>query len=445
MPLRLLLASTLLLAAIGTAATGPVPRRTARPVTWSHDIAPLVYRSCVSCHHAGGPGPFPLLTYPKVRAHAQQIAQVTASRFMPPWLPEPVGVPLAHARRLTEAQVALFRRWAAEGAPEGDLRAAPLPPTFQPGWTLGAPDQVVTMPRPYLLPAETTSPWRCFVLPLALPTDRRLRTVELRPGNPAVVRHMVLYEDPTGAARRLEAQSGAVGYVAPHAGLGPNAVRLAEWSVGDAPWVLPVGSAETLPAHSDLVLLLRFETDGQPEAVRSQVGLYFALPAPTIKPVTLTLGSPDLILQPPQRATVTDGLTLPVAVRVLRVTPHGHPVCRTLSVSAQPTSGPVQALLQINDWNADWQDSYEPQVPLVLPAGTRLTIRWTLDDSADNPRNPASPPMTAEMGLSYLDDMATVGFLLLPVNPADAPRLTAALSVPRLAPTVQATAPDRHG
>jgi hypothetical protein len=452
MHLRFLLSSLLLLGVVGasaTVSTAPVPNVPPVPVTWSQDIAPLIYHSCTSCHSPGGPAPFSLLTYSDVQSHALQISQVTSSRFMPPWLPEQTGVPLAHARGLTDAQIALFQRWASENAPEGDLKTAPSPPMQedQNSWMAGTPDQIVTMRHPYILPPDTTCDYRCFVLPLDNNNDRWLKSIEFHPGNTSVVRSAIIYADTSGTARRLESESGAVGYIAVHAGLGPKPIRLAEWSVGDVPWTLPAGISEKLPVGSDLVLLMRFETDGQPERVQSQVGLDFvsASVPPGEVPDTLTLGSPDLILQPPQKAVVRDGFTLPVAVRILRITPHGNPIARTLRVRSLPADAPVQTLLQINDWNSDWQDSYEPANSLVVSAGTRLGVTWTLDNSTDNPRNPSVPPMTAQPGLSYLGDMATVGFQMIPVNPADTKRLRDALDALRLPPMVQTTAPGRHG
>ncbi|MBV9848538.1 MAG: cytochrome c [Armatimonadetes bacterium] len=95
---RLSSASVLLAAAVAFATVPPAPKLP--PVTWAKDIAPIINQSCAECHHPGGPGPFPLLTYADARRRARQIAQVTGSRFMPPWLPEPGSGPFVHARRL---------------------------------------------------------------------------------------------------------------------------------------------------------------------------------------------------------------------------------------------------------------------------------------------------------------------------------------------------------
>ena len=69
--------------------------------TFTHDVAPIVFRSCAPCHHAGGAGPFSLLTYEDVRKHARQIATVTRTRFMPPWLPAAGYGDFKDERRLT--------------------------------------------------------------------------------------------------------------------------------------------------------------------------------------------------------------------------------------------------------------------------------------------------------------------------------------------------------
>ena len=60
----------------------------AKALTFAHDIAPIVYDHCASCHRPGESGPFPLLTFDDVRKHARQIVTVTQSRYMPPWLPQ---------------------------------------------------------------------------------------------------------------------------------------------------------------------------------------------------------------------------------------------------------------------------------------------------------------------------------------------------------------------
>ena len=68
------------------------------PVTWNHDIAPIIYHNCAVCHHPGGGGPFSLLSFRDALRWSRQIVTVTGSRYMPPWLPAPGYGDFAGAR-----------------------------------------------------------------------------------------------------------------------------------------------------------------------------------------------------------------------------------------------------------------------------------------------------------------------------------------------------------
>src|SRR5690349_3153356 len=84
----------------------------AGPPTFSRDVAPILYRHCAGCHHAGEVAPFPLMTYADAAKRADLIARVTAKRYMPPWQPEPGYGHFQGERRLSDAEIATLRRWA---------------------------------------------------------------------------------------------------------------------------------------------------------------------------------------------------------------------------------------------------------------------------------------------------------------------------------------------
>ena len=105
-------------AVMSTTLAGQGP--TAPRVTFSADIAPIVFERCGGCHHPQGAAPFSLLTYAAARQRATLIGQVTKARVMPPWKSEPgygefighvhlsdaeVDVMLARARRLDRKPV----------------------------------------------------------------------------------------------------------------------------------------------------------------------------------------------------------------------------------------------------------------------------------------------------------------------------------------------------
>src|SRR5256884_637453 len=107
------------------------------PVTFSRDVAPIVFQKCAGCHRPGQSAPFALLTYEEIKKHARQIAEVTQRRYMPPWLPEPGYGEFALDRRLGSDQIGIIQQWVAEGTVEGNQADLPPLPRFPEGWQLG--------------------------------------------------------------------------------------------------------------------------------------------------------------------------------------------------------------------------------------------------------------------------------------------------------------------
>jgi mono/diheme cytochrome c family protein len=171
------------------------------PITWSRQIAPIVYRNCAVCHHPGGAGPFSLLSYADARRRAPQILEVTQSRYMPPWLPAPGYGDFANTRRLTDEDLALLKKWIESATPQGDLSEAPPPPHYDATWQLGQPDLILTIQHPWTLAASGTDVFRNFVLPYPLAQTHFIRAMEILPGVPQVVHHANVLIDRTASFR----------------------------------------------------------------------------------------------------------------------------------------------------------------------------------------------------------------------------------------------------
>ena len=171
-------------------------------VTFSHDVAAILYRNCAACHRPGGVAPFSLITYDDAAKRAALIAAVTAKRYMPPWLPSEPR--FQHERKLSAAQIDILARWAANGAPEGDPAQTPQPPTFAEGWQLGKPDLEAAMRAPFQVPTDGPDLYQCFAIPAPADRDHYVRALDIRPGNPKVVHHALLFQDVTGTARRRD-------------------------------------------------------------------------------------------------------------------------------------------------------------------------------------------------------------------------------------------------
>ena len=397
--------------------------------TFNTDIAPILFEACVSCHRTNGPGPFPLTTYDEVRRHATQIAQVTASRFMPPWKVEPGVSHFVGQRLLTDAEIAAIGAWVKAGTPQGD-GALPSAPKFADGWLLGKPDMVVRPEGVYRLPALQTDAFRIFAIRVPVSKRTYVTGIEFHPGNARVVHHANIRIDRTPATRTLDAADPLPGYD----GLMPRSAEYPDghflgWTPGQvAPLVQP-DLAWTLEPGSDLVVQLHLQPTGAEEDVMPEIGLYFSTQAPTHTPSILRLGSQGIDIPPGDaHYTIRDSYVLPVDVQLLAIQPHAHYRAKIIKGTAQFPDGTSRTVMHITDWDFRWQHVYREQQPIALPKGTRLSMEYVYDNSAQNVRNPQLPPTQVYWGQRSRDEMGDLWFQLLARNDADRARMNSEIT-----------------
>ena len=400
----------------------------AQPITFNKDIAPIVWSRCATCHRPGEIGPFSLVTYDDVRRHAAQIAVVTARRIMPPWKPAPGKGAFQSERRLTDEELQALQRWLAEGAPEGSAAdRAQAPPPWNDGWQLGTPDLVVRMPEAYAVPADGADVFRTFVIPIPVAAPRYVRAIEFRPDNARVVHHANIGVDRTRSSRQLDARDAEPGYE----GSMERDARYPEgqllgWTPGQAPHPVPPGTQWRLEPGSDLVVQLHLQPTGRAERVAVTAGFFFTDTPPDRTPIGLRLGSETIDIPPgTSEYFVVDRYRLPVDVEVLAVQPHAHNLARRMEADAELPDGSKRWLIAIDDWDFRWQDVYRYAEPLVLPKGTTLSMRYTYDNSAANPRNPHTPPARVVWGQNTSDEMGDLWIQVIPRVTTDAAILTA--------------------
>jgi mono/diheme cytochrome c family protein len=429
-----------------SARTRVQPAAGERGLTFSKDIAPIIFDKCASCHRPGAVAPFSLLSYQDVKKRAKQIASITEKRFMPPWKADQGDYEFQGERRLTGEQIEQIRQWVEAGVPEGNPKDLPSPPTFSDGWQLGKPDLIAKMNEAYSIPADGPDIYRNFALPLGLSEDKWIRAIEFRPGSRSVVHHSLFFFDATGGARKQDEEDPLPGYSGRMGGLtrglfGGGSLKdlsgnqalpvgsLGGWAVGAQARVLPDGLAWYLPKGADLVLSTHFHPSGKPEKESSTLGIYFADKAPSKKFTGIQL--PALFgvfegIDIPAGAkdySIEDSFVLPVDVKAFGVTAHAHYLGKQMKMIAQFPDGQTKTLLWISDWDFSWQDQYQFKEFIPLPKGTRLSVKITYDNSAENPRNPSSPPKRVHWGEGSNDEMGSMGLQVVATNEADLPQL----------------------
>jgi len=388
-------------------------------ITFTRDIAPVLFHSCVPCHRPGEAAPFSLLSYSDAKTHARQIAAVTEKRFMPPWLPEPDDPQFADDLRLPAEQIALLRAWIDQGAVEGRASDLPRKPQFVEGWQLGKPDVIVKATKAFELPAGGSDTYWNFVFRSPVDGERWLKAIEIRPGDKRLVHHANVLVDHGQTARLQENPPGS--------GFGGMDLTIESevfdpdshflfWKPGSAPYVEPDRMAIRLDKDTDLVLNTHLQPSGKPETLQPSLGLYFTDKPATLHPILLQMENDRLLDIPPGEANfvVGDDFTLPVDVDLLAIYPHAHYLGKDLRAVATLPDGTRESLIHIARWDLNWQAVYRYVSPINLPKGTTISMRFTYDNSVENIRNPNHPPQRVGAGNRASDEMAHLWLQVLP-------------------------------
>jgi thiol-disulfide isomerase/thioredoxin len=399
-----------------TVAFGCIIRRPAAQVassqiTYARDVAPILQRQCETCHRPGQIGPMALTTYAQAAAWRGDIKRYTESRQMPPWKADPGAGDFQDARRLSGHEIATLAKWADAGAPEGDPKDLPPPAHFHDDWALGKPDMVLQPSRPYHVDADGGDVYRCYVIPTDFTQNRYVSAVDVQPGNRAVVHHVIAFIDGEGKSANLDGHEKEPGYTS-FGGVGFTPTgALGGWAPGITAHYLPAGVATEVPAGARIVLQVHYHKDGKPESDLSRVGIYFAKgPVDKTLHVIPVVHSLQIPPNDPHYTVSTMSVPSPVNYHLIAITPHMHLLGRSMKLTAIKPDGAKVPLVSVSDWDFNWQSTYFYKKPLALPKGTRVVMTATYDNSAQNPRNPNTPPKPVTWGEQTTDEMC-IAFL----------------------------------
>ncbi|HEX6177273.1 MAG TPA: ascorbate-dependent monooxygenase [Thermoanaerobaculia bacterium] len=413
---RLLLALAVFTLIVGARQRAVRPINAPQPgvPTFSNEVVRIFQQHCQSCHRDGDIAPFALTTYEEARPWAQAIKFMTSTRRMPPWKPVAGCGDFADERRLTDAEIETIAKWVDGGAPEGNRAQLPAPLPHNSAWTLGEPDAIFSYPVAYMPPASGDT-YRCFTVPTNLAQDAYVSGIDVQPGDRGSVHHVIAFIDPNGASVALDEADPAPGYSCfgdPGFELTADAT-LGGWAPGYRAFKLPPEVALRLPANSRIVLQVHYSSHtGSPHEDQTRLGIYYAQAQPRqllrIIPVVnntfeIPAGASDY--------RVTAGIpVVPFPVHVWVIAPHMHLLGRSMKVETTAPGGATACLINIDDWDFNWQAMYRYKEPIAIPAWSSVSLTATYDNSADNFRNPNHPPKAVRWGEATTDEMC-IAFL----------------------------------
>lgn len=367
-------------------------------VTYHQHIAPILRRRCANCHRAGQSAPFELTSYDEAYSWIDTIEEVVQEKRMPPWAASPEHGDFENDAGLTASETALLQQWIDADGPEGDAsQAVKLDPLPNSEWNIDVPDLVLQIPKPYTVQAAGTIEYQYFLVDPGFREDKWVIAAEVRPTNPAVVHHAnVWIEHSTASKFTVESFTAlASGY-------------LAVAAPGRPPMTFPQGMAKRIPAGSKLVFQLHYQSVGSEQQDQTRLGLKFADPKWITREVaTRGLIANDKHLNIPPRVEhfpVRLEQTVDRNLMLLALTPHMHLRGKSCRYELNYPDGRNEVLLEIPQWNSDWQDRYVLAKPKRIPAGTQVVATAVFDNSANNPSNP-DPDARVAYGPQLTDEM----------------------------------------
>ncbi len=357
--------------------TGPA---TASQVTFTKDVAPILQKSCMSCHRPGEIAPMSLLSYKEVRPWAKSIRERVLDRTMPPWSADPNHGDFKNDPRLTPQEVETIVKWVDGGAIKGDDKDLPPNPKFPEGWTIGTPDVVISMQEEYSVPADGEVPYLYFSMPTNFKEDKWVQALEIRPGNRAVVHHVIAYAQEPDTGGKVDGSGGEFRRGRTQlGGITPNKTGV----------IFQPGVAKLIKAGSNIVFQMHYTTNGEPAKDRTSIGLVFAK-----EPATRTLHTGNAmntrfaIPAGDPNYKVTASKTFEEDVHITGFMPHMHVRGKSFTYTAVYPDGRSEILLSIPSYDFNWQHSYELKKPIAMPKGSRLDCVAHFDNSTKNKFNP---------------------------------------------------------
>ena len=424
----------LLMAAMVAPAAGPsavlgasqAPAGGIAPVpTFSKDVAPILYKNCVTCHRPGEAAPMSLMTYADARPWARAMNRRVTDGSMPPWHADnPTGT-FENERGLTADEKAVIARWADAGAPEGDPKDRTARPTFTEGWSIGKPDAVFEMAEEYAVPAKGTIQYEYFTIPTNFTEARWLQAIEVRPGNRALVHHVLVYYQappesgvtviPPGQILELNAQHSRTPPTAPGATRPRRIIGrptlIATYAPGTAPQVFRPGTAMRLPPGGVIEFQMHYTANGTAGTDRTRVGMIFAKepPATELRASQFLNGQFAIPAGAADYRVDTD-LGFRENVTLWGLFPHTHVRGKRWNYELVMPDGTKKPLLSVSKYDFNWQTYYMFKEPLELPKGTKILSSAWYDNSAANRSNP-DPTDTVRWGDQTWEEMQYTGLI----------------------------------
>lgn len=395
--------------------------------TWADDAAEVFYNKCTSCHNPNGIAPFSLLTYNDAYMFRVSILASVGGNSMPPWTADTSYQKYSHERFLSGTEKDAIMNWINQGAAPGNLTQAPPAPVYNTGAYIQAePDLQLKMPNYISKATSTRDDYVCIVVPSGLIADKKIKAVEVIPGNYQTVHHALIYKADAGSH-----QTDTSGFCGSPQGT-TEAGLISGYTPGGSPTIFPSDGGSfktgiTINSGDDIIFSMHYPIGSAGELDSTKVNFYFypdgtngvreIYTEPILQNWSFCLDSNEI-------ETVTDiypssGGT-PMDASLLSVFPHMHLLGSSIKSYAVNPLNDTIPFVNIPIWDFDWQDFYFFEKPQHVPAGSVLHGEGVYNNRAGaNPHYPNPNPVQVCAGFNTTDEMFIVYFHFMLYAPGD--------------------------
>ncbi|MBI3401053.1 MAG: hypothetical protein HY048_06505 [Acidobacteria bacterium] len=402
---------------------------TAKPTTFSKDVAPIFQAKCQECHQPNSIAPMSLITFQDARPWARSIKERVSTRQMPPWhIDKSVGVQkFKNDMSLGDDQIDTIVRWVDGGALQGDPKdlPAPKPLVTDNEWKAvrdgyGPPDLVVRSSE-YTMPAQHQDVWYRPASALDLTEPRWVRLVEIRPSSLKArkiihhsIAHLVLKDDPDSVNTGTATGPGGRGLGAND----PDAIvnarpQLMEWAIGKGYDLYRPGTGKLMLPGESITWDMHIHAVGEEITGGSEVGVWFYKKGEEPKKRSYLIGftgidRTKMLDIPPNSMAMTEGFTvLKENALIENFQPHFHLRGKAMQVEAILPDGNRQMLSYVGNFNFNWMTNYiyDDDAAPLLPKGTVIHVSAWYDNTKANKNNP-DPDQWVGFGDRTVDEMA---------------------------------------
>lgn len=381
-----------------------------KEVNYHNRISRIIKHNCIHCHYSGGVGPFPLETYKDVKDHKSMISLVLKSNEMPPW-PASNKFPQEHPGFNNEATLSgqekrdLLNWLKNPQLPEGDPSLDPEDYDFAKiDWFIGKPDLIVQLPEPVELPAQGLIDYKVVDVDLKLTEDKWATQWELKPTDNSVVHHALVYLIPEKKEMTEEEKKDK----------NADHRHIPEFLFGYVPGfsssMAPQDTARLIPKGTRLRFQIHYVSKGVAVKEQLRFGIKFQANPPMYSDLVHT--PVNFGIKIPAGASdhiETISQFIPEDIYLEGIQPHLHHRGKSLKVELLYPDKNSMTLLDIPNWDFEWQFGYNLTDPVLAPKGSIILTTAIFDNSTENINNP-DPTKTVTWGPNTEDEMFISGF-----------------------------------